>query len=100
MIGLMDLNKSNIDDDGNRLPGHSPKFYSSHCRPDYCYLGDHKEHHFEWPNGVIEPEWNSYGKGDVVGCGILMNSKNEWTIFFTGNGVLMGQFRVKLGFPV
>jgi hypothetical protein len=96
----MDLDQSNIGDDDKYLPGHSHQFYALLCRRDYCYLGNNKEHYFEWPNGAIEPEWNN-GKGDVVGCGILMNSKNEWAIFFTGNGILMGQqFNVKFGFTV
>jgi hypothetical protein len=44
----------------------------------------------EWPNGAIKPKWN--GQGDVLGCGLLLSSKNNWSIFFTGNGILMGQF--------
>jgi hypothetical protein len=43
---------------------------------------------FEWPNGAIKPEWNCIG--DVLGCGLLMNPGNELSIFFTGNGILMG----------
>jgi hypothetical protein len=55
---------------------------------DYCRLSG-KEHHFEWPTGAIKPE--SKGQGDVLGCGLLLNAKNEVSIFFTGNGLLMGQ---------
>jgi hypothetical protein len=47
-------------------------------------------HNFEWPNGAIRPEWN--GQGDVVGCGLLLNPENNLFIFFTANGILMGQF--------
>jgi hypothetical protein len=56
---------------------------------DYCSVSG-KEHTFEWPNGSIKPTWN--GQGDVVGCGLVLNPNNQLAIFFTGNGILMGQF--------
>jgi hypothetical protein len=49
-----------------------------------------KSHPFEWPNEAIKPKWND--QGDVIGCGLLLNPENEVSIFFTGNGILMGQF--------
>jgi hypothetical protein len=55
---------------------------------DSCLLAGTR-HWFEWPTGAIRPEWN--GRGDVMGCGILLNSKNELAIFFTANGILMGK---------
>jgi hypothetical protein len=55
---------------------------------DHCYPNK-KKHIFEWPNGAIKPTWN--GEGDVVGCGLVLNPKNQLAIFFTGNGILMGQ---------
>jgi hypothetical protein len=55
---------------------------------DFCWLSG-EEHDFEWPNGAIKPEWNGPG---VVGCGLLLNPANELSIFFTGNGILMGKF--------
>jgi hypothetical protein len=33
-----------------------------------------------------------YGMGDVVGCGILLESMQKLSIFFTLNGILLGQF--------
>jgi hypothetical protein len=48
-------------------------------------------HQIESPNGEIRPKWNDYGCGDVFGCGLLLNSKNELSIFFTVNGTLIGQ---------
>jgi hypothetical protein len=39
---------------------------------------------------VTEPEWN--GPGDVFGCGLLMSPQNKLSIFFTENGILIGQF--------
>jgi hypothetical protein len=43
-----------------------------------------------WPNGAIKPKWN--GCGDVIGCGLLLYSANELYIFFTQNGIIMGQY--------
>jgi hypothetical protein len=56
----------------------------------YCWLSM-KTHHFEWPNGAIKPKWNGNSIGDVFGCGLLLNPANKLSIFFTGNGLLMGQ---------
>jgi hypothetical protein len=58
---------------------------------DYCFIAENK-HAFEWPNGAIKPKAN--GKDDVVGCGLVLSPQNELSIFFTGNGVLMGQFLI------
>jgi hypothetical protein len=62
--------------------------YATQDGCDHCWLSE-KKHYFEWPNGVIKPEWT--GKGDVLGCGLLLNPENKLSIFFTGNGILMGQ---------
>jgi hypothetical protein len=45
-----------------------------------------KEHELECPTGFIKP-------GDVFGCGLLLNSKNEFelAVFFTVNGILLGK---------
>jgi hypothetical protein len=56
---------------------------------DDCWLSG-KRHDFEWPNQAIKPEWNGPA-GDVFGCGLLLNPENKLFIFFTGNGILMGQ---------
>jgi hypothetical protein len=67
---------------------------------NHCHLSSSwVEHAFERPNGAIKPEAN--GIGDVVGCGLMLSSQNEVSIFFTGNGILMGQFLLccwKFGF--
>jgi hypothetical protein len=68
--------------------GDLPNSYAIEDGYNYCWLSG-KEHHFEWPNGAIKPEWN--GKGDVYGCGLLLNPENKLSIFFTVNGLLMGQ---------
>jgi hypothetical protein len=47
-------------------------------------------HPFEYPEGVIRPERKE--TGNVIGCGILMNTDDKLTIFFTVNGILVGQF--------
>jgi hypothetical protein len=57
-------------------------------RRGYCRLSV-KKHLFEWSNGAIKPKWN--GPGDVIGCGLALNPANELSLFFTGNGILMGQ---------
>jgi hypothetical protein len=47
-----------------------------------------QRHHFEFPEGVIRPEVKE--RGNVFGCGILMNPDDKLTIFFTLNGILIG----------
>jgi hypothetical protein len=47
------------------------------------------DHSFEWPNGATKPKWRY--NGNVLGCGLLLNPENELSIFFTGNGLVMGQ---------
>jgi hypothetical protein len=41
-------------------------------------------------------KWRDYTekfeKGEVIGCGLLLNPEKELSIFFTDNGILMGQF--------
>jgi hypothetical protein len=31
------------------------------------------------------------GEGDIIGCGLFLNSKDELAIFFTLNGILLGK---------
>jgi hypothetical protein len=45
-------------------------------------------HHFEFPEGVIRPKLKE--TENVAGCGILIDSDDELTIFFTMNGILIG----------
>jgi hypothetical protein len=57
------------------------------CHPFEC---------FEW---AIKPEWK-WGPpigGNVAGCGLLLNSKNQLAIFGTLNGILLGQFPPTMG---
>jgi hypothetical protein len=70
------------------LVGESTNSYAIQHSHDNCLLLG-TSHWFEWPNGAIRPKWD--GCGDVMGCGILLNSKNELAIFFTANGILMGK---------
>jgi hypothetical protein len=83
LIGLSD---GNIPD--SVYLGWTPNSYG--MRDDFkcCWLSN-KEHAFEWPNGV-KPKWTCLGA--VVGCGLVLNTKNELAIFFTGNGFLLGKF--------
>jgi hypothetical protein len=50
---------------------------------DYYLAG--KQHKFERPAGAID------SSEDIVGCGILLNSKNELSVFFTLDGTLIGK---------
>jgi hypothetical protein len=90
---------------------------SPHCHGIYDrdwddYLHNGKRHRFELPNGAIRPkwkarlpfelatdpnrpEWNYHG--DVIGCGLLLDSENKLAIFFTLNGVLRGLLTWELG---
>jgi hypothetical protein len=55
---------------------------------DFCLLSGH-EHFFEWPTGAIKPIL--YGCWDVFGCGLVLSPDDKLAIFFTINGILMGQ---------
>ena len=68
--------------------GEKPNSYSM-CYGGDCWLAGETPR-FEWPEGAIKPKWK--GRGDVVGCGLLLNPEKKVSIFFTVNGILMGQF--------
>jgi hypothetical protein len=53
-----------------------------------CFLASRKRRYFEWPNG-IQPRWDN---GKVSGCGLLLTPKDQLSIFFTVNGILLGEF--------
>jgi hypothetical protein len=50
-----------------------------------CLFLSGKKHDF-----ATKPDWN--GPGDVIGCGLQLNASNKLAIFFTFNGILLGQF--------
>jgi hypothetical protein len=63
---------------------HSPNSYAIEGFDNYYDLWlSGKPHKLECPLGPI-------GEGDVVGCGLLLDSKDELAIFFTLNGILLG----------
>jgi hypothetical protein len=66
-----------------------PNTYAIQPGFDWCRLSG-KCHRFECPPEMGKPQWN--GGGDVVGCGLFLDPKNKLSIFFTGNGMLMGNF--------
>jgi hypothetical protein len=72
--------------------GLPPNSYAISYGFDYCWLSGYP-HDFEWPNGTTKPQWN--GPGDVIGSGLWLNPSNELSIFFTGNGILMGQSHLR-----
>jgi hypothetical protein len=69
--------------------GDVPNSYTILNGHDYCRL-EGKEHRLEYPIGAAtkKPEW--HGIGDVLGCGLLISPKNHISVFFTGNGILLG----------
>jgi hypothetical protein len=83
---LVGLSSENII--GDSLTSRVTNSYAMRDRNDLCWLSG-KSHPFEWSNCALKPEWN--GIGDVFGCGVSLNPVNELSIFFTGNGILMGQ---------
>jgi hypothetical protein len=82
------LSSGNISD-GSFVGGFPNSFAIRYGDYDDQYWLSGKLHDFEWPNGAIKPKWN--GPGDVAGCGLLLNPANEVSLFFTVNGILMGQ---------
>jgi hypothetical protein len=50
-----------------------------------CWLSG-KEHEFECQCPIEE-----IAEGSVLGCGLLLNSKNKLAVFFTVNGTLLGK---------
>jgi hypothetical protein len=85
---LVGLSSGSIPD--GSFVGELPNSYAIEDGCDHCWISE-KTHKFEWPNGTTKPEWNSYGKRDVVGCGLVLNPAKELSLFFIGNGILMGQ---------
>jgi hypothetical protein len=83
---LVGLSSENIPN--SLWVGELPNSYAIQGGCGRFYLSG-KRHQFEWPNGAIKPEYK--GSGDVYGCGLLQYTKNEFSIFFTVNGILMGQ---------
>jgi hypothetical protein len=82
------LSNGNIPDES--CATNSPNCYALFAGDDWCFLSG-KIHDFKWPNDTIKPKW--IGPEDVIGCGILMSPEpaNKVSIFFTLNGILLGQ---------
>jgi hypothetical protein len=75
-----------------RWIGFSPNSYAIYIDiPDGNFYQIHlagQRHDFEFPEGVIRPVLKE--RGNVYGCGILMNPDDKLAIFFTVNGNLIG----------
>jgi hypothetical protein len=51
---------------------------------------------FELPDEAVQPKMRDNGNGrNVYGCGLVMDPNDKLAIFFTLNGILMGQFILK-----
>jgi hypothetical protein len=55
---------------------------------DCCYLSGVK-YDFDFSND-FPPEMDIYYDANVIGCGLLLDTFNKWSIFFTVNGKFMG----------
>jgi hypothetical protein len=52
-----------------------------------------KEQLFElWSAYISHDCFDHRNASIVIGCGIFLNSNNEFVLFFTANGTLLGQF--------
>jgi hypothetical protein len=71
--------------------GQQPNSYAIGIRIPYFYILFRlagQRHRFNFLEGVIGPELKE--TGNVAGCGLLINSDDKLTIFFTLNGILIG----------
>jgi hypothetical protein len=81
--------------DGMMPANELPDSYSnSYVLPEnwaLCFISA-EHHHFVCPGvgAVFRPEWKP--KGNIFGCGLLLDPNDKLAIFFTVNGKLMGQF--------
>jgi hypothetical protein len=57
-------------------------FGACNCNDSLWLSG--KEHELKCPIGTI-------AGAKVIGCGLLLNSKNELAVFFTVDGILLGK---------
>jgi hypothetical protein len=71
--------------------GYHPNSYAIGCygSVDDCQIAG-KRHLFEWPPEAIRPK--SKAKGNVYGCGLLLDQYDKLAVFFTLNGTLIGKF--------
>jgi hypothetical protein len=88
---LVGFSKGNVPN--GSWVGNLPNSYANNADSDFnhCWLAE-RLHYFDWPNGANKPTWKYNSEGGVVGCGLLLNSEKELSIFFTLNGNLLGQF--------
>jgi hypothetical protein len=81
-----------IPDDDDSWIGRYPNSYAI---PIVTYLNEcllaGETHHFELPEGAIEPSWK-LNDINVHGCGLVLDSEDKLWIFFTLNGNLVGEF--------
>jgi hypothetical protein len=104
------LSNGKIPDDQEAQ--YSPNCYGIYDRDHDNYWHDGQRQRLELPSGAIIPEWKARlpfelatdpnrpewnYHGDVIGCGLLLDSENELAIFFSLNGILRGLFGLGIG---
>jgi hypothetical protein len=87
LVGL-----SGCKDDSCIRAGGDLNYYAIETGTDHkCFLAG-KSRGFQLPaDGIRQKHKGSWGN-NVYGCGLLVDPNNELAIFFTLNGILMGQF--------
>jgi hypothetical protein len=74
------------------------EYSNSYAIPNYhnldeCWLAG-ELHHFVLPEGAIQPRRKLPGI-NVFGCGLVLDPEDKLCIFFTLNGQLLGEFRMR-----
>jgi hypothetical protein len=69
-------------------PDEHPKYFIPIHYYYACWLAG-EEHRFEYPEGAIRPR--RVDGINVHGCGLVLDPKNKLSIFFTLNGILLGE---------
>jgi hypothetical protein len=92
IVGLSD-----VPDDDDLWIGYDPNSYAIlvYDYADYeCRLSG-EEHHFELPEGGIQPI-RKRNRNNVFGCGLVVDPEDKLAIFFTLNGKIMSEFKLLL----
>jgi hypothetical protein len=84
-VGLSDVAIAVIN---NLRIGYYPNSYAFRHLHE-CWLAGER-HPFELPEGALRPRWKPNGM-NIYGCGLVLDPNDKLAIFFTLNGILMGE---------